>query len=60
MQPVVFLFLSGAGLPAQTGSSQDEVKRIHDENASKIASMSREEILEEQQRLMNTLGKAAA
>lgn len=47
--------VSGSGL--SHNQPEDEAKKIHQENADKLAAMTQEEILKEQQKLMDSLGK---
>ena len=49
--------LEGTGLSATFGT--DEVRKIHEENVNKLAGMSQEEIMAEQSKLLQTLGKLA-
>jgi len=47
--------LTGSGLGEVTG--EREIQRIHDENIDRLKSMDEKEILEEKEKLLNTLGK---
>jgi hypothetical protein len=56
---VISSLISGEGLMAGTGnqiSTAKEVENIHKENLDRLATMSKEEILEEQARLKTSLG----
>ena len=47
--------IEGTGLSATFG--RDEARKIHEENMNKLTAMSEEEILAEQRKLLQTLGK---
>ncbi len=47
--------LTGTGLGEVTG--ERELQRIHDANLDRLKSMDEKEILEEKEKLLNTLGK---
>lgn len=49
--------IDGSGLSATFGKS--EVKKIHEENLSQLSVMSEEEILSEQQKVYQMLGRLA-
>ena len=49
--------IEGTGLSATFGT--DEVRKIHEENVNKLAGMSQEEIMAEQSKLLEMLGKLA-
>ena len=55
------LVITGEGLRHHTGQQEiltdNEVEKIHQENVAKLASMTQEEIKEEQARLRVSLGK---
>lgn len=46
--------LTGAGLGDVTG--EREIQRIHDENLDRLKAMDEKEILEEKEKLLNTMG----
>ena len=47
--------IEGSGLSATFG--RDEARKIHEENVNKLAAMTEEEILAEQRKLLEMLGK---
>lgn len=53
--------VSGEGLVGVAGGPShlalDEVKGIHEENIKRLSALSKEEILEEQSKIMTSLGK---
>ena len=49
--------IEGTGLSATFGT--DEVRKIHEENVNKLAGMSQVEIMAEQSKLLEVLGKLA-
>ena len=54
-ETVVPSVIEGTGLSATFG--RDEARKIHEENMNKLTAMSEEEILAEQRKLLQTLGK---
>ena len=48
--------VTGEGLGVSRKTAHEEVIRIHDENVSKLSSLSEEEILQEQERIRQVLG----
>lgn len=46
--------IDGSGLSATFGRT--EVHKIHEENVARLSQMSQEEVLEEQRKLLETLG----